>query len=568
MAKNTTKNTEGQAPKGVRKPPATRKTAAQKKAEAEAKLKQQQLETGEGDNTPTDTPEQPNNEPTGETAEKEVTAGASESSAGQEGKTTETDKIKSDANPPVGNSTIEDLSDDEFDKGKRDGVSDDVEDQELMEGQMKLEDDGSTKIGDNPMLTDTKDKEEVQPFVRKTKIEKTSSNVSIKSLFKEWKKDQALRAKYRQEAEEAIKSGLPAPEFEDETTLRFDLAIQRNETWTDYQKSDLIHTVLYGYYLQPVLVEDSNDGKKWFIDGKQRLTTLMTFIEGQWALSKKTKPVYGYKIAGFKFNDLPSEMQDEIMDETITLVRIKNMTVAERDEMFVKQNSGTPLSKIELIRAMHSELSEQIDIELSSLKFFKEDLELTKKAKDKFIDVELILQIAMLIEEGKDRIKGLGADNYKEYVLRLKETEQIFSDEMIEKISNISNYLTLAFEDYEMDEVKKALKKVNVPIIFWTAITAMDDNLQPKLFGDFIRSFLISGYSVESAYGKSSQAGSSKKENVLIRLDEMSAALSQFIDMIRNASSIEEGVEQFNKHLADVNGVDREEGEDGERESA
>lgn len=564
MAKaNTTKNTEGQATKGVRKPPAKPKmTAAQKKAEAEAKLKQEQLNAGgEGENPTTGTSEQ--NEPTGETAGQEVNAGVSEASAGKEGVAPDTEP-KGDAS---GNNSIEGLSDEEFDKGHRDGVSED-EDQELIEGQMKLEDDGSTKIGDNPMLTDTKDKEEVQPFVRMTKIEKASSNVSIKSLFKEWKKDQILKAERKKEEEEALKNGLPAPTNDDGTTLRFDLAIQRNETWSDYQKSDLIHSVLYGYYIPPVLVQDSNDGKKWFLDGKQRLTTLMTYIEGSWALSKKTKPVYGHKIAGMKFKDLSVEMQEEILDETITLVRMKNMTEAERDEMFVKQNSGSPLSRMEMTRAMHSELIESIN-EIARIPFFKDDIELSRKARNRFVDQEIILQIAMLMEEGKEKIKGFGAAHIEEYVLRLKEADKTISDELMQRYENVSAYLTLAFEEYEMDEIKRALKKIHVPIVFYVAQTAMEENIQPKLFGDFIRSFLIKNYSVESKYGKSCQAGSSKKENVLIRLDEMSASLSQFIEIVRNAPSVEEGVKQFDKHLADVNGVVREEeGEDGERESA
>lgn len=562
MAKNTTKNTEGQAPKGVRKPPVKPKmTAAQKKAEAEAKLNQEQLKSsGEGDNPTTGTPEQ--NEPTGETAGQEVTAGVSEASAGQEPDT----ESKGDA--PSGNSEIEGLSDEEFDKGKRDGVSED-EDQELVEGQMKLEDDGSTKVGANPMLTDTKDKEEVQPFVRKTKIEKTSSNVSIKSLFKEWKKDQMLKEQRKKEVEEALKKGEPVPTGDDGTTLRFDLAIQRNETWSDYQKSDLIHTYLYGYYVFPVLVEDSNDGKKWFLDGKQRITTLMTYINGDWALSKKTKPVYGFKIAGLKFKDLPVEMQEEILDETITLVRMKNMTEAERDEMFVKQNSGSPLSRMEMTRAMHSELIESIN-QISRIPFFKDDIELSRKARNRFVDQEIILQIAMLLEEGKEKIKGFGAAHIEEYVLRLKEADKTISDELMQRFEDVSKYLTLAFEDYEMDEIKRALKKIHVPIVFHVAQTAMGENIQPKLFGDFVRSFLIKNYSIESKYGKSCQAGSSKKENVLIRLDEMSAALTQFIEMIRNAPSMEEGVEQFDQHLADVNGIvhEEEEEDEGERESA
>lgn len=422
------------------------------------------------------------------------------------------------------------------------------------EGQMKIDDEGNLQ---NPNLKDTAGKVEAIKFSRQTRIQKSSSDATIKSLYKEWKKDQLLKSQRKNAEAEAIKNNEPLPEGDDGTTLRFDLAIQRNETWSDYQKSDFIHSVIYGYYIPPVLVQDSNDGKKWFLDGKQRITTLMTYINGEWQLSKKTKTVYGYKIAGFKFKDLPEEMQEEIMDESITIVRMQNMTEVERDEMFVKQNSGSPLSRIEMTRAMHSELIESIN-EISNFKFFKEDIELSRKARVRFVDQEIILQIAMLMEEGKEKIKGFGAGHIEEYVLRLKEAEKTLSDELVKRFEDVSKYLNQAFEEYELDEVKKSLKRIHVPIIFWNAETAINEKLQPKLFGDFIRSFLISNYSVESRYGKSCQAGSSKKENVLTRLDEMSASLTEFIKMIKEAPNVESGVIAFDKHLADLNGIERQ----------
>lgn len=446
-------------------------------------------------------------------------------------------------------------SEEDFDKGHRDGHVDTDEDKEKVEGQSSIDDDGKIGVdGKDGMLTQ---KLTAPKFERQTKIEKSRTDVSIKSMFKEWKKDQLIIAERKKLEDEAIKNGTPLEPWDNPTTMRFDEAIQRGEVWSDLQKSDLIHSILYGYYVPPVLVRDSNDGKKWFLDGKQRITTLMTFMNGNWALSKKTEDVYGHKIAGFKFKDLTEEMQDEIQDETITLIRMKNMTTPEKDKMFVKLNGGSPLTRIELTSAKHSELIESIS-ELQKLKFFKEDVELSKKARVRLVDREIILQIAMLFEEGKEKIKGFGASQIEDYVLRLKESGQVLSDEMIRRIEEISTYLELSFEEYEMDEIKKALKKIHIPIIFWNAEKAIKIKLQPKLFGDFIRSFLISNYTVTSKYGKSCQSGSSKKENVITRVDEMSASLDQFMEMLGKAETMEQGVASFDKMLAEINGVDRQ----------
>jgi Protein of unknown function DUF262 len=350
----------------------------------------------------------------------------------------------------------------------------------------------------------------VVPFERVTRIQKSYVDRNFKSLYKDWKKG----------------------------VLRFDLAIQRNEVWTNEQRSLLIHSILYGYPIPPVYVLETDDQYIWFLDGKQRLTTLMTFINGDWALSKNTPKVYGHQIAGYKFKDLQEDMQDAILDEQIRIVKMKNMTEEERDEMFVRLNSGTSLSKIELTRAMHSELIETIN-DIAELEFFKDDIALTGKARNRFVDQEIILQIAMLMEEGKEKLKGFGASQIRDFVLRLKESEQTLSDELVKKFELISHYLNMAVSDFDNTERKKALKKIHIPIIFYVAQQAMEMKMKPIHFGDFIRSFLITNYSVDSAYGISCQAGSSKKENVIIRLEEMSKS---FIEFAKNINDVTKDV--------------------------
>lgn len=362
-----------------------------------------------------------------------------------------------------------------------------------------------------------KDLPVAEKFIRDTRIEKSSNNRTIKNLFKN--KDK----------------------------LRFDLAIQRGEVWTHDQKSMLIHSILYGYPVPPVMVQETNDDNIWFLDGKQRLTTIVGYLNGDFAISKNTPPVFNHSIAGFKFKDLQEDMQDIIYDETIQLVKLKNMNDTERDELFVRWNSGSALSKIELTRAMHSDLIEQIN-HIAELEFFAENISLTTKARNRFVDQEIILQIAMLLDEGRDKMKGFGSTQVKDYVLRLKDVDQVLPKELVSKFENMSKYLNMAVHDFDMAESRKALKKIHIPIIFYTAIKAMEQNVKPALYGDFVRTFLINAYSVESDYGQSCQAGSSKKENVQIRLSEMGLAFDQFVKTLKDFSSNTiKAVEEFEK---------------------
>jgi len=437
------------------------------------------------------------------------------------------------AMPEVATSS-DSIPDEEWDKGQRDGLN-------------AAEDEASKTV----------------PFSRNTRIEKYSREVSIKSIFREYKKDQIKREQFKIAVEQAMKDGSPIPE-DDGTVLRFDLAIQRNEVWSHYQRSDFIHSILYGIYIQPILIQDSGDGKKWFLDGKQRITTLMTFIDGQWALHKNTSDIFGHKIAGLKFKDLDEEMQDTILSETLTFVWLKNMTDEERDLTFVKQNSGSSLSRIELTRAKHSKLISEIN-DLARIKFFVEDLELSNKARVRFVDQEIILQIAMLMEDGKENIAGFGANDIEKYVLRMRDEGRTLSENTVKRFKETASYLDVALDGFAdlaesnyASEAKKALKKVHVPIIFHCAEQAMSNQLQPKLFGAFIRSFLVENYSINSKYGKACQAKSSSKESVITRLDEMSKALEDFVGFLKNAENEQEAIESFSKKLADENGVDRQ----------
>lgn len=393
------------------------------------------------------------------------------------------------------------------------------------EGQLAVNDSGEISTDANQssaeMLEDTKNKQMI-PFERKTQLQKSSVSRTMKSLFKDWKKG----------------------------VLNFKLAIQRGEAWTPEQRSNLIRSMLYGFPVPPVYVMEGEDKVQYFLDGKQRVNfAVMPFIDGQYALHKKTKPIFGHNIAGMKFKDLPEDMQETLLDETIQLIKMENMTDDERDTMFVNLNSGSSLSKIELTRAMHSELIERINA-ISDMPFFKDKIVLSKKARNGFVDQEIILQIAMLLEDGKEKLKGFGAKEIRDFVLRLKESEQTISDEMMATFASVTNYLSEAVGGLDAVEVKKTMKKVNVPILFHVAQQAIERNVHADLFAEFIRSFLITNYSVESDYGQASQSGSSKKDAVLLRLHEMTRAFDKFVTKMKDASNTFKAVEEYNNELS------------------
>lgn len=329
--------------------------------------------------------------------------------------------------------------------------------------------------------------------------------------------------------------------------LRFDLALQRNDAWSLEQKSDLIHSIIYGYPIPQVMVQESDDEFLWLLDGKQRLTTILDYCNGEFALSKKTPSALGEKIAGCKFADLAVDLRDYIYDESITFVLIKSLTNPERDELFLRWNSGTPLTKIELTRAMHSDMLSQLD-EISDLEFFIDVFPMSTKARNSFIDQEMILQIAMLMDKENHTFKGFGSKQIQQYVLNLKSLGKIIPEKIVKEMEEASKYLSMALGGFNLVDRRQILKKLHTPIIFLTAIKAKESGVSPKMYGDFIDNFFITNYRVESNYGKSCQAGSPKKENVEIRIREMDKALDGFIKAIQQYPKNEvKAVEKFSE---------------------
>lgn len=347
-------------------------------------------------------------------------------------------------------------------------------------------------------------------FERKTKIESSKVDKSVKALHKLWVKGD----------------------------LNFDLAIQRGEVWTNDQKTKLIFSILYGYFIPSVIVENRvNDQQLYFLDGKQRITSIMKFIDGAWALGKSMPEVYGQSFSGCKFKDLPEEVQDVIFDKMINIVKMENMTEEERDTQFVFLNMGTELSQMEKTRAMHSHLIEGVN-RISGHQFLTDDIQLTGKARDRFVDQELILQIAMLFDYGQDSIKGFGSAQIRNYVMQMKEEGKVLSDELVNKINKALDYMTFSVSTFTDVQRKKILKKIHVPIIAQVAVKAEEENVKPADFGRFLIDFLDTNYSVESVYGIACQSGSSKKDNVLRRINEMTKAFQQF-DFNKNVEEVQ-----------------------------
>src|SRR5687768_4644739 len=72
---------------------------------------------------------------------------------------------------------------------------------------------------------------------------------------------------------------------------------QRNPVWTERQKGFLIDTILNGYPIPEIYMQDitNEGGEKKFVvvDGQQRITACLEFVYGNVVIDPKDSPSFG-----------------------------------------------------------------------------------------------------------------------------------------------------------------------------------------------------------------------------------------------------------------------------------
>lgn len=292
--------------------------------------------------------------------------------------------------------------------------------------------------------------------------------------------------------------------------LRFDLAIQRNLRWSDEQKSKLIESILLGFPIPAVYTLKSDDNEIWLYDGKQRLDCCVSFQKDEWEIADNIPPVYGVDIRGLKFSELPEEFQELIEEQNIVFYQLERLTEEQRDELFHRLNSGTPLSNVEITRAI---LGTKLLTYINSILeegFFSKSMSFTTSQKDKFINQEMILQI-MGVVTGENL--DLSGKSVREYALNIR-TEGI-SEESKQIMKNTVDYISEAFENVDEKIAKKILKKNDVIAIFGAAEQSIENGTEPKMFGELCVKFL---QKQTTNYQETKTSGSAKKDKVLKRI--------------------------------------------------
>lgn len=140
--------------------------------------------------------------------------------------------------------------------------------------------------------------------------------------------------------------------------INFDNPIQRGIVWNKIMSSLYIHSLLYDVlvYQKPFLVSKKENGVD-ILDGKQRGTSLIKFINNEFALTGLQKEpsiiLRGepYNINGKYFKQLDEDLQMKILDFQIDMAILENAPVEIEALFFNRSNGGRAMAKIDLARS-------------------------------------------------------------------------------------------------------------------------------------------------------------------------------------------------------------------------
>lgn len=330
--------------------------------------------------------------------------------------------------------------------------------------------------------------------------------------------------------------------------LFFDYPIQRSdEQWNLMQKSLLVHSLIADYPIPPIYTiakVTTIDGKTAnsynVIDGKQRITNLVSYFKDLYALHVDTPPVNingtYYNIGKLKFTELPEEVRLEFQTKTISMYYFSEITEIETVDLFYRLNNGTGLTVHQKNKAvMGVEASKELN-RLSKHPFLTINAHFTPSQQRKNEEQVVLLQSAILFDQYYEW-KSFASDELSKYALRLNFGE-------LEVLLSLEKYMDMLHDVYGEEKDKYLLKKMHIPPLLY-AMKHVEENGYSKqhllewlnLFSDTVRGVTDE---IPTDYKEYAGAWAVKKVNVLGRIESIVKHLDTFYNNKRELVEVGE----------------------------
>lgn len=238
-------------------------------------------------------------------------------------------------------------------------------------------------------------------------------------------------------------------QYEDRKELQLDPDFQRKEVWGPKQKSELIESILMKIPIPVFYFFRSNEGKTQVVDGRQRIDTVIEFMNNKFALSSLS---IIKDIERKRFKDLLPAQQRAIEDYSIDVYLIQPPTPEKvMLDIFDRVNrGGTELNKQEMRNAIYQGKSTMLLRTLSEISEFKEivgNFIDTKRMKDRYMILRFVA-FYLCFACGKLEYKG----KIDEFLAEAMKLINKMSDKEIDEIAGIfSQVFEIIQKRYDVD---------------------------------------------------------------------------------------------------------------------
>lgn len=220
---------------------------------------------------------------------------------------------------------------------------------------------------------------------------------------------------------------------------------QRPAVWTKGQKQLLIDSILRDYDVPKVYLHEVDKDTYDVIDGQQRIRTIWSFYDDEFALAKNADPVNNYIVAGKTYSQLPMDVSSIIDSYTLDFVILDNENDDEIREMFLRLQNGTSLKAQEKRNAMPGKMRDFVKT-IALHQFFEK----VYFANSRFTyDLVAAQMCALFLNKGICNVKDKDLNN-------MYENNKDFDENSLEAkgIVKVLDYLNSVFEK-KIPELKR-----------------------------------------------------------------------------------------------------------------
>ena len=313
----------------------------------------------------------------------------------------------------------------------------------------------------------------------------------------------------------------------DKGELSLNHNFQRNFIWTKRQASLLIQTMMIDYPVPPLYAAKGPEGTFDIFEGKQRITSIASYLKNEYALigcpDVELSDGTMLKVSGKKFEALPEELQEKILEATITSFYFEDVDENQIAEMMWRLNNGKPLSGIELTRIRAKSLRAIHDLGLHEL--FTTTM--SAAALNKYHNEDVVLKAYMALYEDKPAFTAAKVRDFAE--------SMEFTDEQIDEMNAAFTRILDAYNiltERESGSAKKIVFRTHLLSIIRVALESVKNEVPAEKFADWCAYFFDENekVSVDEEYNANTVSAVTRPNVVAARFEAVDASYHKYLE--------------------------------------